>query len=51
MLTQSLLDGRPGMMPRVRLRVPVLFLALLLPLGLLAGCSEDKAEPATGLFG
>ncbi len=32
----------------VRLRVPVLLLALVLPLGLVAGCSEDKAEPATG---
>jgi len=36
------------MMLRVRLRVPVLLLALVLPLGLVAGCSEDKAEPATG---
>ena len=32
----------------MRLRVPVLLLAVLLPLGLVAGCSEDKAEPATG---
>jgi hypothetical protein len=31
----------------VRLRVPVLLLALLLPLGLAAGCSDDP-EPATG---
>ena len=29
-------------------RVPVLLLAVLLPLGLLAGCSDDEAEPATG---
>ena len=36
------------MMLGVRLRVPVLFLALLLPLGLLAGCSDDEPEPATG---
>jgi hypothetical protein len=36
------------MMLAVRLRVPVLFLALLLPLGLLAGCSDDEPEPATG---
>ena len=32
----------------MRLRVPVLLLAVLLPLGLVVGCSEDKAEPATG---
>jgi hypothetical protein len=33
----------------VRLRAPVLVLALLLPLGLVAGCGgDDKREPATG---
>ena len=31
----------------MRLRVPVLILAILLPLGLVA-CSDDKPEPATG---
>jgi hypothetical protein len=36
------------MMLGVRLRVPVLVLAVLLLPGLLAGCNEDKAEPATG---
>jgi hypothetical protein len=36
------------MMLRVRLRVPVLLLALLLSLGLLAGCSDDKPKPASG---
>jgi hypothetical protein len=36
------------MMARVRLRVPVLLLALLLPVGLVAGCSDDDPEPATG---
>jgi hypothetical protein len=36
------------MMLGVKLRVAVLLLALLLPLGLVAGCSEDKPEPATG---
>jgi hypothetical protein len=33
----------------VRLRVPVLLLALLLPLGLVAGCGgDDRPEPASG---
>jgi hypothetical protein len=32
----------------VRLRVLVLLLAVLVSPGLVAGCSEDKAEPATG---
>ena len=36
------------MMLGVRLRVPVLLLALLLPLGPVAGCSDDEPEPATG---
>ena len=36
------------MMLAVRLRVPVLLLALLLPLGLVAGCSDEEPEPATG---
>jgi hypothetical protein len=32
----------------LRVRLPVLLLALLLPLGLVAGCSDDEPEPATG---
>ena len=36
------------MMLAVRLRVPVLLLALLLPLGLVVGCSDEEPEPATG---
>jgi hypothetical protein len=32
----------------VSLRVPVLLLSLLLPLGLVAGCSEDEPKAATG---
>jgi hypothetical protein len=32
----------------VRLRVPVLLLALLLPVGLVTGCSDDEPDPATG---
>jgi hypothetical protein len=36
------------MMLGVRLRIPVLLPALLLSLGLVAGCSEDEPEPATG---
>jgi hypothetical protein len=37
-------QGIPGMMRRVRLRVPVLVPALLLAVALLAGCSGDDAE-------
>jgi hypothetical protein len=36
------------MMRGVRLRVPVLLLALALPLGLVAGCSDDDPQPASG---
>jgi len=36
------------MMHAVKLRVPVLLLVGLLPLGLVAGCSEDEPKPATG---
>ena len=35
------------MMLRVRLRVPVLLLALLLPLGLVAGCGGDDSKDSS----
>jgi hypothetical protein len=36
------------MMLSLKQRIPVLFLAVALPLVLVAGCSDDKAKPATG---